>query len=63
MFTQEEFRWAGVGTATIALLIEECSSRGARPVSGCWYLQSFLQVYARACGHGEPEAPAPGGVL
>jgi GNAT superfamily N-acetyltransferase len=37
MFTLEEFRRAGVGTATIALLLEECSRLAIRPVAGCWY--------------------------
>jgi RimJ/RimL family protein N-acetyltransferase len=37
MFTLEAFRGAGVGSATIALLIEECSRRGLRAVAGCWY--------------------------
>jgi GNAT superfamily N-acetyltransferase len=37
MFTLERFRGAGVGTATIALLIGECSRRGMRAVAGCWY--------------------------
>ena len=37
MFTLDPFRGAGVGTATIALLIRECSRRGIRAVAGCWY--------------------------
>jgi RimJ/RimL family protein N-acetyltransferase len=37
MFTLEAFRGTGVGTATIELLIEECSRRGLRAVAGCWY--------------------------
>src|SRR5215218_9266606 len=37
MFTIERFRQAGVGTATIAMLIEECRRRSLRPVAGCWY--------------------------
>jgi RimJ/RimL family protein N-acetyltransferase len=37
MFTLAPLRGAGVGTATIALLIEECSRRGMRAVAGCWY--------------------------
>lgn len=37
MFTIEQFRCQGVGTATIALLIEECSRQHLRPVAGCWY--------------------------
>lgn len=37
MFTLEPFRCTGVGAATIALLIEECSRLGMRPVAGCWY--------------------------
>jgi hypothetical protein len=26
-----------VGTATIAMLMEECQRRSLRPVAGCWY--------------------------
>ncbi len=37
MYTVERFRHAGVGTATIAMLIEECRRRSLRPVAGCWY--------------------------
>jgi GNAT superfamily N-acetyltransferase len=37
MYTMELFRRQGVGTATIALLIEECRRQGLRPVAGCWY--------------------------
>lgn len=37
MFTLEPFRGAGVGTATISLLIGECSRQGMRAVAGCWY--------------------------
>lgn len=37
MYTMERFRRQGVGTATIALLIEECRRDGLRPVAGCWY--------------------------
>ena len=37
MYTIERFRREGVGTATIALLIDECRRRGPRPVAGCWY--------------------------
>jgi GNAT superfamily N-acetyltransferase len=37
MYTIERFRWAGVGTATIAMLIAECRRRSLRPVAGCWY--------------------------
>jgi GNAT superfamily N-acetyltransferase len=37
MYTIERFRREGVGTATIARLIEECRRRGLRPVAGCAY--------------------------
>jgi RimJ/RimL family protein N-acetyltransferase len=37
MYTIERFRQARVGTATIAMLIEECRRRTLRPVAGCWY--------------------------
>jgi GNAT superfamily N-acetyltransferase len=37
MYSIERFRQAGVGTATIAMLIEECRRRSLRPVAGCWY--------------------------
>jgi RimJ/RimL family protein N-acetyltransferase len=36
MFTIERFRQDGVGTATIALLREECSRQGLRAIAGCW---------------------------
>ncbi|MEY4547866.1 MAG: hypothetical protein RL685_4061 [Pseudomonadota bacterium] len=37
MFTLESVRCTGVGSATIALLIEECFRRKLRAVAGCWY--------------------------
>jgi GNAT superfamily N-acetyltransferase len=37
MYTMERFRGMGVGTATIALLIDACRRQGVRPVAGCWY--------------------------
>jgi GNAT superfamily N-acetyltransferase len=37
MYTIERHRGTGVGTATLALLIEECRRHGVRPVAGCWY--------------------------
>ena len=37
MYTIERFRQTGVGTATIAMLIEECRRRSLQPVAGCWY--------------------------
>jgi GNAT superfamily N-acetyltransferase len=37
MYTIERFRRAGVGTATITLLIQECRQQGLRPIAGCWY--------------------------
>lgn len=37
MFVIERFRQEGAGTATIALLREECRRRGVRPIAGCWY--------------------------
>ncbi len=37
MYTIERFRQAGVGTATIAMLIAESHRRSLRPVAGCWY--------------------------
>jgi GNAT superfamily N-acetyltransferase len=37
MFTIEEHRQTGVGTATIAMLIEECRRQGLEPVAGCWF--------------------------
>jgi GNAT superfamily N-acetyltransferase len=35
MFTIEEYRQMGVGTATLTMLIEECRQRGLRPIAGC----------------------------
>ena len=37
MYTIERDRQSGVGTATIAMLIEECRRRSLRAVAGCWY--------------------------
>jgi GNAT superfamily N-acetyltransferase len=37
MFTIERYRRAGIGTATIRLLIEECFKQGIQPIAGCWY--------------------------
>ena len=37
MYTIERFRRTGAGTATIAMLIDECRRRSLRPVAGCWY--------------------------
>ena len=37
MYTIERVRLAGVGTATIAMLIAECRRYSLRPVAGCWY--------------------------
>ena len=37
MFTIGEHRRAGVGTATITLLLDECRKRELRAVAGCWY--------------------------
>ena len=37
MYTVEQFRRAGVGTATIAMLMDECRRRSLRPVAGCSY--------------------------
>jgi GNAT superfamily N-acetyltransferase len=37
MYTIEPYRNSGAGTATIALLMEECAKRGLRAVAGCWY--------------------------
>lgn len=37
MFTLEDHRGTGAGTATIALLIADSRRLGFRPVAGCWY--------------------------
>jgi RimJ/RimL family protein N-acetyltransferase len=37
MFTREEQRQRGVGSAVVALLIQRCREQGIEPVSGCWY--------------------------
>lgn len=37
MYTIERFRHAGAGTATIAMLMDECRRRSLCPVAGCWY--------------------------
>ncbi|MBW3634656.1 MAG: GNAT family N-acetyltransferase [Chloroflexi bacterium] len=37
MYTIERFRRAGVGAATIRMLMDECRRRSLRPVAGCSY--------------------------
>ncbi len=37
MFTIEQFRGSGVGSATISLLARACRDQGLRPIAGCWY--------------------------
>lgn len=37
MFTRPHHRREGIGTATIALLIDTCRQQGCRPLAGCWY--------------------------
>ena len=37
MFTLEEFRHKGVGTATLQLLQLECQRQNVQAVAGCWY--------------------------
>ena len=37
MFTRPRHRREGIGTATIALLIDACRRQGLRPLAGCWY--------------------------
>lgn len=37
MFTLDRFRGTGVGSATISLLLGECSRHSLRAVAGCWY--------------------------
>jgi GNAT superfamily N-acetyltransferase len=37
MYTIERLRRAGVGTATIRMLMDECRRRSLRPVAGCSY--------------------------
>ena len=41
MFTNAEFRYQGVGTATIRLLMRECQRNGWAVVAGCWYYNHF----------------------
>jgi len=37
MFTIEQYRGTGAGSATIAHLIAKCSAEGIHPLAGCWY--------------------------
>ena len=37
MYTIERFRRAGIGAATIKLLIQKCRKSNLRAVAGCWY--------------------------
>ncbi len=37
MYTIERFRRAGIGTATIRMLMDECRRRSLQPVAGCSY--------------------------
>jgi RimJ/RimL family protein N-acetyltransferase len=50
MYTIERFRQTGVGTATIAMLIEECRRRSLRPVAGCWYYNHRSQRTLQRAG-------------
>jgi RimJ/RimL family protein N-acetyltransferase len=50
MYTIERFRQAGIGTATIAMLIEECRRRSLRPVAGCWYYNHRSQRTLQRAG-------------
>jgi GNAT superfamily N-acetyltransferase len=54
MFTIERFRRAGVGTATIAMLIAECRRRSLRPVAGCWYYNHRSRRTLRRAGMYSP---------
>lgn len=37
MYTIESFRHKGIGTATLELLIKECSRNEIEAIAGCWY--------------------------
>src|SRR5215204_2125467 len=50
MFTIEQFRGSGVGSATISLLAQECRDRGIRPIAGCWYYNHFSKKTLERAG-------------
>ncbi|NNJ08861.1 GNAT family N-acetyltransferase [Chloroflexales bacterium ZM16-3] len=50
MYTCEEVRRTGVGTATISALIAECRRAGLRPVAGCWYYNHRSKQTLEAAG-------------
>jgi GNAT superfamily N-acetyltransferase len=50
MFTIEQFRSAGVGSATISLLAQTCRDQGIRPVAGCWYYNHFSKKTLERAG-------------
>jgi GNAT superfamily N-acetyltransferase len=54
MYTIDRFRRQGAGTATIALLIEECRRHGLRPVAGCWYYNHFSKRTLERAGMYSP---------
>ena len=50
MFTIEQFRGSGVGSATISLLAQACRDQGIRPVAGCWYYNHFSKKTLERAG-------------
>jgi len=50
MFTIEQFRGSGVGSATIFLLAQSCRDLGIRPVAGCWYYNHFSKKTLERAG-------------
>ena len=50
MFTRPTFRNAGVGTATIRLLLAECRRRDLQAVAGCWYYNHFSKQTLEKAG-------------
>ncbi|MEM7539601.1 MAG: hypothetical protein AAF639_46020 [Chloroflexota bacterium] len=50
MFTNQEFRYQGVGTATIRFLMRECQRNGWQIVAGCWYYNHFSKQTLEKAG-------------
>ena len=50
MYTIERFRQAGIGAATIKLLIQKCRKSNLRVVAGCWYYNHFSKQTLERAG-------------
>jgi GNAT superfamily N-acetyltransferase len=50
MYTIEQFRGSGVGSATISSLVQSCRDQGIRPIAGCWYYNHFSKKTLERAG-------------